>query len=247
MPRHPLSGIRPDKPRVLQPQSCNTINPQTNHHHRKHHSIHSFRWCNPHCPRSHVSKENQMKTQKELLTILNRTSAYYYETNHTLIFHLDPDNDYVIGSITWDATDTYTFKMHPDTHVISGFKTNKAGITTSIFTPTFKLGDRRIAPDMILSIYTLLTKKPASDAYFHVANNRVTQQTVPRNNSASDATAAPHYLHFLTGVHQVSSTTLPDSVSTRPHVLRFPDSHSQVSTQPKSLLSQFFARLFRNL
>lgn len=247
MPRHPLSGIRPDKPRVLQPQSCNTINPQTNHHHRKHHTINSIRWCNPHCPRSHVPKENQMKTQKELLTILNRTSAYYYETNHTLIFHLDPDNDYVIGSITWDATDTYTFKMNPDTHVIFGFKTNKAGITTSIFTPTFKLGDRRIAPDMILSIYTLLTQKPASDAYFHVANNRVTRQTVPRDNSASDATAAPDYLHYVDTIHQASSATPTSSVSTQPYVLRFPTSHSKVSTQPKSFLSQFFARLFRNL
>ena len=246
MPRHPLSGIRPDKPRVLQPQSCNTINPQTNDHHRKHHTIHSFWWCNPHCPRSHVPEENQMKTQKELLQILNRTTTYFYSSKISLSFHLDPNFDMVIGE-TSDATTMVTFKMNPDTHIIFGFKTNNAGITTSIFTPTFKLGDRRIAPDMILAVHTLLIENPASDAYFHVAGNRVTRQTLARNNSASDATAAPHYLHFLTGVHQVSSTTMPNSVSTQPYVLRFPDSVSQVSTQPKSLLSQLFARLFRNL
>jgi hypothetical protein len=188
-----------------------------------------------------------MKTQKELLAILNRTSAYYYETNHTLIFHLDPDNDQVIGSITWDATNTYTFKMNPNTHVIFGFKTNKAGITTSIFTPTFKLGDRRIAPDMIRAIYTLLTENPASDAYFHVSGNRVTRQTVERHNSASDATAANHPSSVVTSKHQISTATLPRQISTAPFVLRFPDSVSTVSTQSQSLLSRLFATLFRNL
>lgn len=231
---------------MLQPQSCNTINPQTNNH-RKHHTIHRLRRNNPHCPCSHVSKENQMKTQKELLTILNRTSAYFYSTNQTLVFHLDPNFDQVIGSITWDANDTYTFKMNPNTHVIFGFKTNKAGITTSIFTPTFKLGDRRIAPDMIRAIHTLLTKNPASDAYFHVSGNRVTRQTVERHNSASDATAANHPSSIVTIKHRVSTNTSSRQVSTEPFVLRFPDSVSQVSTQSQSLLSRLFARLFRSL
>jgi len=215
---------------MLQPQSCNTINPQTNNH-RKHHTIHRFRRSNPNCPRGHVSKENKMKTQKELLQILNRTTTYFYSSKISLSFHLDPNFDRVLGE-TSDATTMVTFKMNPDTHIIFGFKTNNAGITTSIFTPTFKLGDRRIAPDMILAVHTLLTENPASDAYFHVAGNRVTRQTVERHNSASDATAALNSSNSSTSQHLV---------------LRYPDSNTQVSTQVNSFLSRLSARLFRRL
>jgi len=172
-----------------------------------------------------------MKTQKELLQILNRTTTYFYSSKISLSFHLDPNFDMVIGE-TSDATTMVTFKMNPDTHIIFGFKTNNAGITTSIFTPTFKLGDRRIAPDMILAVHTLLIENPASDAYFHVAGNRVTHQTLARHNSASDATAAPN-----------SSS----SSSSQPLVLRFPDSESQVSTKVNSFVSHLSARLFRRL
>jgi hypothetical protein len=172
-----------------------------------------------------------MKTQKELLQILNRTTTYFYSSKISLSFHLDPNFDRVIGQ-TSDATIMVTFKMNPDTHIIFGFKTNNAGITTSIFTPTFKLGDRRIAPDMILAVHTLLTENPASDAYFHIAGNRVTRQSLARHNSASDATAA---------------TQSSSSSSQQPLVLRFPTSDNQVSTQVNSLLSRLSARLFRKL
>jgi hypothetical protein len=172
-----------------------------------------------------------MKTQKELLQILNRTTTYFYSSKISLSFHLDPNFDRVLGE-TSDATTMVTFKMNPDTHIIFGFKTNNAGITTSIFTPTFKLGDRRIAPDMILAVHTLLIENPTSDAYFHVSGNRVTRQTVERHNSASDATAAKNSSSFSLN---------------QPKVLRFPDSVSQVSTQSQSFLSRLFAQLFRGL
>jgi hypothetical protein len=174
-----------------------------------------------------------MKTQKELLQILNRTTTYFYSSKITLSFHLDPNFDMVIGE-TSDATTMVTFKMNPDTHIIFGFKTNNAGITTSIFTPTFKLGDRRIAPDMILAVHTLLIENPTSDAYFHVAGNRVTRQSLARHNSASDA-----YFHVA---KKSSSFSL-----NQPKLLRFPDSVSQVSTQSQSFLSRLFAKLFRSL
>jgi hypothetical protein len=187
-----------------------------------------------------------MKTQKELLQILNRTTTYFYSSKISLSFHLDPNSDRVIGQ-TSDGTAMVTFKINPDTHIIFGFKTNKAGITTSIFTPTFKLGDRRIAPDMILAVHTLLIENPASDAYFHVAGNRVTRQSLARHNSASDATAADHPSSVVTNKHQVSTDTFSSQVSTAPFVLHFPDSVSQVSRQSQSLISRLFAKLFRSL
>jgi len=161
----------------------------------------------------------------ELLILLNNT-RWYEPLQH--ITYRATDNDLIAVAIVPGTTAHYTFSISPDKTVIRGTGINYAGIQIHLYTTTELLGNRRIAPDLLLGISTLYNFDfrysatiVASDAHIRIRRARV---AAADRRIASDApTLLPN--------SQYSSSQISQSLS-------------YSTRKPRSRFTNFALRLF---
>jgi hypothetical protein len=113
-----------------------------------------------------------MKTQNEMLRILQHTTSYYKSPLKNG-WQLSELTDSVFADHN-SADISYFFTLDPESKIIkaeSWSLNNKHQHTITIYTGTFLLGGRLIAPDIILALHTLFSFDFASDATYVVEKN----------------------------------------------------------------------------
>ena len=153
----------------------------------------------------------------DLLILLNNT-RWYEPLQH--VRYRATDNDLIAVATVPGSTAHYTFSISPDKTTITGSGINRAGIKVELFTKTELLGDRRIAPDLLLGISALYNFDfrfsatiVASEAHVRVKRARVASEA---HNGPSEARPGPQQTSS-------SSETISQSLSysTRPPRSRF--------------------------
>ena len=137
-----------------------------------------------------------MKTQNEMLRILQHTTNYYKSPLKNG-WQLSELTDSVFAD--HNAEDiSYFFTLDPESKIIkaeSWSLNNKHQHTITIYTGTFLLGGRLIAPDIILTLHTLFSFDFASDATYVVEKNLAklmpTAKEKKKVNIASDDSLSP--------------------------------------------------------
>ena len=161
----------------------------------------------------------------DLLILLTNT-RWYQPLQH--VTYRATENDLIVVATVPGSTAQYTFSISPDKTVITGTGINYAGIKVDLYTTTELLGDRRIAPDLLLGISALYNFDfrysatiVASDAHIRIRRARITKAD---HRHASDA-----------------PTLLPKSSSSSSKISQ---SLSYSTRQPRSRFTNFALRLF---
>ena len=161
----------------------------------------------------------------ELLILLNNT-RWYEPLQH--VRYRATDNELIAVATVPGSTAHYTFSISPDKSTITGSGINRAGIKVELFTTTELLGDRRIAPDLLLGISALYNFDfrfsatiVASEAHVRIKRARVASEA---HNGPSEARLGPQ---------QTSSSS--DLIS---------QSLSYSKRQPRSRFTNFGLRIF---
>lgn len=161
-----------------------------------------------------------MNTQNQMLQILQATTAYYKSPLKNG-WQLSELTDSVFADHNADNV-SYFFTLDPESKTIkaeSWSLDNNKQHTITIYTGTFLLGDRLIAPDIVLALHTLFSFNFASDATYVVDKNLAklmpATKTKKKLNVASDATlpasktkdatGGKHYDLFRSNVYSKAS------------------------------------------
>jgi hypothetical protein len=117
----------------------------------------------------------------ELLILLGNT-RWYEPLQH--VTYRATDNELIAVATVPESTAHYTFSISPDKTTITGSAINRAGIKVELFTKTELLGNRRIAPDLLLGLSALYNFDfrfsatiVASEAHVRVKRARVASET----------------------------------------------------------------------
>lgn len=128
----------------------------------------------------------------ELLILLTNT-RWYEPLQH--ITYRATTNDRVAVATTGKPNVQYIFEISPDKNVIKGSAINYAGIKAEMYTNTEMLGDRRIAPDLLLGLSALFNFDfrfsatiVASEAHVRIKRARVASEA---HNVPSEARLGP--------------------------------------------------------
>ena len=161
----------------------------------------------------------------DLLILLTNT-RWYEPLQH--VQYQATENDLVAVATVPGSTAHYTFSISPDKTVITGTAINNAGIKADLYTTTEMLGDRRIAPDLLLGLSALINFDfrfnatiVASEARVRIKRARIASEA---RNVASEARPVPQ---------KTSSSS--DLIS---------QSLSYSTRQPRSRFTNFALRLF---
>lgn len=161
----------------------------------------------------------------ELLILLTNT-RWYEPLQH--VTYRATDNELIAVATVPGSTAHYTFSISPDKTTITGSGINQAGIKVELFTKTELLGNRRIAPDLLLGLSALYNFDfrfsatiVASEAHVRIKRARV----------ASEAHNVPSEARLV-----------PQTTSSSSHAVSQSLSYSQ--RPPRSRFTNFALRLF---
>lgn len=133
-----------------------------------------------------------MNPQATLYSILQSTNLYYTSPGNAG-YEKSAMSDAVLFHDTTRNID-FLFDLNPDTHTIQIAALHNTH-TLKLYTPTISIGNRRLAPDIIMALHTAFTFDFASDAIITIAHNVVrthADMTPPKTpQTPSDAIVAP--------------------------------------------------------
>lgn len=128
----------------------------------------------------------------DLLILLTNT-RWYEPLQH--VTYRATDNELIAVATVPGSTAHYTFSISPDKTTITGSGINGAGIKVELFTKTELLGNRRIAPDLLLGLSALYNFDfrfsatiVASEAHVRIKRARVASEA---HNVPSEARPVP--------------------------------------------------------
>jgi hypothetical protein len=161
----------------------------------------------------------------DLLILLTNT-RWYEPLQHVKYF--PTDNELNAVATVPGSTATYQFSISPDKKTIKGTTINSAGVKADLYTNTEMLGDRRIAPDLLLGLSALINFDFRFNATIVASEARV---RIKRARVASEARNVPSEARL--GPQQTSSSS---------HSISQSLSYSQ--RPPRSRFTHFALRLF---
>lgn len=161
----------------------------------------------------------------ELLILLTNT-RWYEPLQH--VTYRATDNELNAVATVPGSTAAYHFSISPDKKTIKGTAINNAGVKADLYTTTEMLGDRRIAPDLLLGLSALINFDFRFNATIVASEARV---RIKRARVASEAHNVPSEARL--GPQKTSSSS--DSIS---------QSLSYSTRRPRSRSTNLALRLF---